>query len=114
MQYGQRKLQRSMTEMRRSWMGRRNASSGGLPMAESGTIFSRGSMASPTIETRHEALRVRVRTGRQFDETLRARKGREITRAIRGAGFGRRAAPVIVLESYRQVIGQGRLDLHGC
>ena len=28
MQYGQRKLQRSITEMRRSWIGRRRVSSG--------------------------------------------------------------------------------------
>ena len=44
MQYGQRKLQRSMTEMRRSWMGRRERVDAARGLVVSGMMFSRGSI----------------------------------------------------------------------
>src|ERR1700752_5202675 len=101
MQYGQRKLQRSITEMRRSRIGRARVSrgagrrmrgtmtsgadmlqvwDGGRRLAigvkgESGT--GRGQPSRPAAEACDEALLVGIRARRQLDESVGTGEGRE-------------------------------------
>src|SRR6185295_7308741 len=117
MQYGQRKLQRSMTEMRRSWMGRRSVSTGPRPVvpcrtAERGTTFSRTVIdPSPAEEPRDESFWIGIRARRKFHESIGARERGEVTGAVGRRGLGGGAAPVVGLEFHRQVESQRCLDL---
>ena len=79
MQYGQRKLQRSMTEMRRSWIGRRSVSTGArrCPSGERNDVFAGvHGCSSPTVEARHESLRKRVGARAAARRSRRCRRAR--------------------------------------
>src|SRR5687768_14271653 len=99
-----------MTEIRRSWMGRRNVSTGVRPKVITCSVLTR----SPAEEPRHESFRKGVGSGRKFDEAVGAGQCREVTGAIGGAGFGRSTAPVVVAEFHRQIERQRRLHFHWC
>src|SRR5215469_15179245 len=113
MQYGQRKLQRSMTEMRRSRIGRAKVSRGAASV-RSGTMTSRLDMAynsmstarakghwrraqpdwwghgpplqpsRPAVQARHEALGVGIGPWRELHEPVRARERGKVPRAVGG------------------------------
>src|SRR4051794_28521547 len=100
MQYGQRKLQRSITEIRRSWMGRRSASTGARPAVSGMTVASR-LIASPGKEPGNVSLRIRVRARRQLDEPIGAGERGEIAGAVREPRLGGGAAPVVAPELHR-------------
>ena len=116
MQYGQRKLQRSMTEMRRSWIGRRSVST--RPARADGRRAERRfracvHRAHQRIEARHESFRKRVGARRQFDESVGAGERGEIARAVGGAGSAEVRPQSSLLELHRQVERERRLDLDG-
>src|SRR5581483_5731304 len=53
---------------------------------------------SPAVQTRDEALRIVIRSGRQLDEAVRAAQGGEVPRPIRRPGHRPGSAPVIDLD----------------
>src|SRR5256885_4831789 len=141
MQYGQRKLHRSMTEMRRSRIGRANVSRG-AGSAFRGTITSRPGMAvqsmrtaggkwlsvegegsagfpgvfkvlRPAIYPRHEPLGVGVGTRWQLDEATGPGESREVSGAVGGRGRRPGPPPVVLLEAYRQEVRERGRHAHG-
>src|ERR1700722_2319538 len=84
MQYGQRKLQRSMTEMRRSRIGRSKVSRGRRSCSRGMTV-SDGGMGPkllPPVEAGDKSLRVGVGARRKFHKAVGACERRKITGAI--------------------------------
>src|SRR6267143_7246990 len=129
MQYGQRKLHRSMTEMRRSRTGRESGSRG-AGSAFSGTMTSRLDMgfqsmrtaggkgyrskgSRPAIDPRHEPLGVGVGARRQLDKTTRPGERREVPGAVGGSGHGPGPPPVVLLEAHRQEVRERWRNRHG-
>src|SRR5256886_8930307 len=141
MQYGQRKLHRSMTEMRRSRIGRANVSRG-AGSAFRGTMTSRLDTAvqsmrtagdkwlsvegegsggfpqafkvlRPAIHPRHEPLGVGVGARRQLDEASSPGESREVSGAVGGRWRRPGPSPVVLLEAYRQEVCERRGHGHG-
>src|SRR5579864_6305603 len=101
MQYGQRKLQRSITEMRRSRIGRARVSRGAARRLR-GTMTSGAdilqvwdgrralaigvkgelSPSRPAKQARDEALLVGIRPRGQLDEAVGTGEPREVARAV--------------------------------
>jgi len=84
MQYGQRKLHRSMTEMRKSCSGRPSGRAG---VADHEDDERWNSLHLPAVHGGDEAFRVGIGTRRKLDEAVGAGKTREITRTVGGRGF---------------------------
>src|SRR5256886_15560893 len=141
MQYGQRKLHRSMTEMRRSRIGRASVSRG-AGSAFSGTMTSRLDMAiesmrtagakwlsvegegpagfrrafkalRPAIDPRHEPLGVGVGARWQLHEATRSGERGEAPGAVGGSGRGPGPPPVVLLEAHRQEVRERGRHAHG-
>src|ERR1700719_3376045 len=142
MQYGHRKLHRSMTEMRRSRTGRANVSRG-AGSAFRGTMTSRLDMLlqsmrtaggdgyrskgrcpagfprafkalRPAIDPRHEPLGVGVGARRQLYKATRPGERREVPGAVGGSGHGPGPGPVVLLEAHRQEVRERWRHGHGC
>src|ERR1700722_6917303 len=112
MQYGQRKLHRSMTEMRKSCKGRPSRSSGFCaPRMSWITLLMDG--RSPAVHAGDEALGVGVGPGRQFHEAVGARETQKIARSVRRPRSRPRATPVIMLDRHRQEIRERVLEGYG-
>ena len=88
MQYGQRKLQRSMTEMRRSCIGRPSVSRTpvGRGQARDPVSVDGSFIGSPRVEIELAPRGILRGPRRQLDETVRAEQRNEIARAARGRG----------------------------
>src|SRR5581483_3698459 len=120
MQYGQRKLHRSMTDIRRSRIGRPNVSRGALrPLRPfRGTTTSDLAMVAaiyggdghprqalpapgyrlPAVQARYEAFGIRVRPWRQFHKRVGTGQRGEIPGAIGGARSCPGSTPIVHLD----------------
>src|ERR1700731_2861486 len=133
MQYGQRKLHRSMTEMRRSRTGRASVSRGtgsafrGTMTCRVDMVFqsmrtaagkgyrSKGALTGsrPAIDPRHEPPGIGVGARRQLDKTTRPGERREVPGAVGGSGHGPGPPPVVLLEAHRQEVRERWRHRHG-
>src|SRR5271156_2221387 len=107
MQYGQRKLHRSVTEMRRSRNGRPSVSR--VPAPGSAATLSVVTLIGarlPAIQPGDEPFAETGRTRWQLDKAIGVRQRAEITGAVGRAGRGPRAAPVIMADLDRHKPGQ--------
>src|SRR5271170_8030945 len=97
MQYGQRKLHRSVTEMRRSCNGRPSVSR--VPAPGSAATLSVVRLMGgrlPAVQPGDEPFAETGRTRRQLDKAVGVRQRAEIAGPVGRAGRRPRAAPVIM------------------